>query len=492
MTSTGSIVNNNGVEGLVLQSDASGSATLIHGTDNVPATVQRYMHGNQSFHAISTPVVGQTINNFISENTGVIAYNPNPSTSPGVPIYAMRHYTAGVGWSGYYIAANLGLLGDVVPGTAYSIGHVSPGTLNFKGLLVNTTQTMVLSGSGTGWNGIGNPFAASLHVNDGINSFFQKYKEQFDENFRALYLWDPIDKQYKTINGVPGLTQDYITSAQGFIVKSLPIGSTVYFETGMRYHENPPFLKVEEGEWHNIILNIESVTSKKLSTIIAFNPNMTADFDVDYDAGLYTENENFKLFSQLQNSENNIKLNIQALPSQWENHTIIPFGVLNAETGLTTFSAASMVLPNDVLVVLEDRELNTFTDLVAGNYVINLLTTAEITGRFYLHVGYNVTADPINLLNNLTISVYPNPSTGNFNAEVNLKEASNLEFSLFDISGRMVTNIPPQQYSEGKNTITVNTQNLLPGVYILKVRGYDAHQRSLLFEKGMRVMVKGR
>lgn len=493
MTCSGSLVNNNGVDGLVLQSSSSGSATLIHNSNNVPATVQRYVHGSQYFHVISTPVTGQTIKNFISENTGVIAYNANPTTSPGVPIYAMRHYTAGTGWSAYYIAANLGTLGNVIPGTAYTIGHAASGTLSFKGLLVNTAQTKALSGSGTGWNGIGNPFAASLWVNNGINSFFQKYKEQFDINYRALYIWDPIDKEYKTINGVPGLTQNYLTSAQGFIVKSVAEGSNVTFETGMRSHDNPTFYKsiVDEDVWNNIIIKIQSATGKKLTSILAFNSNMTADFDIDYDAGLYSENANFKFFSLLQNPENNIKLNIQALPSLWESHTIIPLGVLNTETGISTFSIASMALPNDVLVVLEDRELNTFTDLVAGNYEIDLLTTTEITGRFYLHVGYNVTNEPINLLNDFSISVYPNPSNGNFNAEFTLKESSNIELSLFDISGRVVTNIPQKQYSEGKNTITVNTQNLLPGVYILKARGYDAKSKSLLFEKGMRVMIKG-
>jgi hypothetical protein len=483
MTSTGTLFNNNGVEGFVLESNSSGSATLIHSSDNVPATVQRYVHGSQFFHVISSPVSGQTIRNFISENTGVLAYNV------GQGVYAMRHYTAGTGWSAYYTATQTG---DVVPGTAYTFGHAAPGTLVFKGLLVNTAQTRNLIGTGTGWNGIGNPFASALHVNNGINSFFQKYKEQFDIDYRALYIWDPIDREYKTINGVPGLTQNYLSSAQGFLVKSLAEGSTVYFETAMRAHQNPTFFKSEEDEdeWHNVIVRIESATGKKLTTALAFNKNMTTDFDVDFDAGYYSENQNFKFYSRMPIEGNELNLSIQSLPDVWLTPLIIPLGMINTEAGETVLSAASMLLPSEVKVILEDRELNIFTDLSVESYTFTIDQEASAVGRFYLHVSNEITSLPNVVSDDLTISIYPNPNSGQFNASIRLMKPSSVEFVLFDISGRKVMSTSSITYPEGESTISLNTGILLPGIYLLKVVCFDADKKQFLYEKARRVLIK--
>jgi hypothetical protein len=483
MTSTGTLLNNNGVEGLLIQSNSSGSATLIHSSNNVPATVQRYVHGTQYFHVVTSPVSGQTIRNFISENTGVLAYNA------GQGVYAMRHYTAGTGWSAYYTATQTG---DVVPGTAYTVGHAAPGTFVFKGLLVNTTQTKSLSGVGTGWNGIGNPFAAALHVNNGINSFFQKYKEQFDINYRALYIWDPITRQYQTINGVPGLAQNYLSSAQGFLVKSLAEGSTVYFETAMRAHQNPTFFKAEEeeDEWHNVILRIESVTGKRLTTALAFNKNMTTDFDVDFDAGYYSENQNFKFYSRMPIEGNELNLSIQALPDSWLTPLIIPLGMINTEAGVTVLSAASMTLPTDVKVILEDRVLNIFTDLTLESYTFTIDQGANPFGRFYLHISNETTSLPNVTSDELTISIYPNPNSGQFNASIRLMKPSSVEFILFDVSGRKVMGTQSNIYPEGESTISLNTGIVLPGVYLLKVVCFDADKKHFLYEKVRRVLIK--
>jgi hypothetical protein len=45
----------------VLKSDVNGTASLIHNTNNVPATVQRYISGpTEGWHFLSSPVSGQS------------------------------------------------------------------------------------------------------------------------------------------------------------------------------------------------------------------------------------------------------------------------------------------------------------------------------------------------------------------------------------------------------------------------------------------------
>ena len=57
LSATGTITNNADASGFVLQSDATGTASLIHNTNNVPATMQRYISGDaEAWHFLSSPV----------------------------------------------------------------------------------------------------------------------------------------------------------------------------------------------------------------------------------------------------------------------------------------------------------------------------------------------------------------------------------------------------------------------------------------------------
>ncbi|MDH3381691.1 MAG: GEVED domain-containing protein, partial [Flavobacteriaceae bacterium] len=57
------IVNNGGTNGLILKSDVNGTASLLHNTNNVPVTVQRYISRNaEDWHFLSSPVNNQPIN----------------------------------------------------------------------------------------------------------------------------------------------------------------------------------------------------------------------------------------------------------------------------------------------------------------------------------------------------------------------------------------------------------------------------------------------
>ena len=62
VTVNGNLTNNSGSSGFVLQSDATGTASLIHNTSNVPATVQRYVNGAaEDWHFLSSPMTAQSI-----------------------------------------------------------------------------------------------------------------------------------------------------------------------------------------------------------------------------------------------------------------------------------------------------------------------------------------------------------------------------------------------------------------------------------------------
>ncbi|PKP51674.1 MAG: hypothetical protein CVT92_12160 [Bacteroidetes bacterium HGW-Bacteroidetes-1] len=67
LTVYGTLTNNAGITGLIMKSDASGTASLMHNTANVSATFERYMNDadwtdwTDGWHFVSSPVAMQAI-----------------------------------------------------------------------------------------------------------------------------------------------------------------------------------------------------------------------------------------------------------------------------------------------------------------------------------------------------------------------------------------------------------------------------------------------
>ncbi len=61
VTVGGGLTNNAGNGGLVIKSSSSGTASIIASSANVPATVERYIENNSSWHFLSSPVLNQQI-----------------------------------------------------------------------------------------------------------------------------------------------------------------------------------------------------------------------------------------------------------------------------------------------------------------------------------------------------------------------------------------------------------------------------------------------
>ena len=485
VTSTGTISNANGTNGLLVESGQTGSGSLIHNNSGVQARVQRYISGNQTFHLISTPVSGQTIASFLSDNHGVIAYNA------GIQRYAMRHYIEETGgWSAFFPADQPG---NLIPGATYTIGLASPGTITFKGMLVHDSQSIELTRTGSGWNAIGNPFSSALNANDATNSFLELYGNQFDPEFSGLYVWDPVARVYEVINGVPGLSPDYLALAQGFIVRAKEGGGSVSFLTSMRAHNSAAFFKSSRtsADWNILRLRIENGSGTRLVTTLAFHPDMSEGLDVGYDAGLFSDNASFRTFTQMPAYQGDQKLMVQALPDNWQGKMIIPLGVDYPAGGQVTISISSSNLPGDVPLLLEDRELDVFTDLNLQHYTLTLAPGSAPAGRFFIHVGSGITSAPLVETFDPEISVFPNPTSGAFQATFHLDRPVAMEFRLYDLNGRLVMASTGDVYPGGRHVVPFNREGLKPGIYIFRIMGFEASGRKPYLDTARKIIIHG-
>lgn len=67
------------------------------------------------------------------------------------------------------------------------------------------------------------------------------------------------------------------------------------------------------------------------------------------------------------------------------------------------------------------------------------------------------------------VSVYPNPTSDITFFNVKLNESKIVNISLFDITGKLISNITNSTFSKGSQTIEFNSSKLHPGVYFYKI-----------------------
>ena len=70
----------------------------------------------------------------------------------------------------------------------------------------------------------------------------------------------------------------------------------------------------------------------------------------------------------------------------------------------------------------------------------------------------------------ITLSLYPNPSNGEFRIEMDLESKVELRVKLFDLTGKLVEDLSGELSSEsGKVTADIKLKDTNPGIYFLRV-----------------------
>ncbi len=452
---------------LVLESNASGTAGIITngtvtGAGATTVTAQRYMTG-QRWHLTAASLGGQSINNLLTTSANAIR-------TDGAD-YAMMDYNENSnGWNAYFTAATAG---NTEAGKGYAINRETDGIVTFTGTIPIANITSAITQAGEGWNLIGNPFPCAIGVtSDAVSTenFLSVNTNDLDPSYAALYIWDEQDSydgtrnDYKIINnaGSGSLVRDYIQSGQGFFVKSKSGGSSVNLNRAMCAIQPGIAFKAATTPWPTINLIAESGDNAS-STMIAFNEDMSTGLDVTYDAGMFKSNPDFALYSHLI-EENGIDFGLQCLPENYD-ELVIPVG-LDAPSGAEIiFSAESNNLPDNCLIILEDRDESILTPLHEDecSYTITLNSKNNSIGRFYLHTSYLTTSRKAIAQQN-PYQVISKPEFGQIQIFGPLQQQSVVR--VYDIRGRLITSMKPEQ----SNTNTLPFKNVKSGIYILQIQ----------------------
>ena len=474
VTATGTVTNSAGAFGLVVESAETSNASLIL-TNEVVATVQRYLT-NGTWHIMSFPVSGQVIGSFVTQVSNYIGWNS------AISRWGMMPYDPANNVWGSYFDGNEATPFDI--GEGYMLRRKSSqpsGVVTATGTLQAGDKTI----SGLipeRWNCIGNPYSSALGITtsyDAVNNFLTVNEANLDLSYGAIYLWDeqpgysgPLVSNYEVISNAGYTLKNNLQMGQGFLVKMKAGAETLNFTSLMQSHQvGEAYLKKSAAPWPGFELLV-SASNLTASTIVTFNESMTVGLDPTYDAGILKGNVPLAVYTRLA-SDNGIGFAIQCLPLDGSDTIVLPVGVDFPAGGEIAFTVKADRLPFGSRVILEDRLLGTFTNLVENppGYTINLPGSTSGTGRFYIHTG-TAQATAIPAISE-KLQVYASGKNIFINGEV----SPNALISLYSLQGALVRSYSP----ESSANLQLDAEGVMDGIYLLSITSNQNKKQYKLF-----------
>lgn len=382
-------VSINTMGSLAIKSDATSSGALLtEGSVTGNITYDRYIPDGD-WHLISAPVIGQSIPNFVADaNNGIRTNGANGN-------YAVAYYNnsniVGERWTYHNdtpTQVNQQTLINFNIGEGYSTSRTTGGDFSFTGELATSDVVVsLITSSGTHyWSSVGNPYPAFLPANDNANAtnVLGQNIGALDPSFAALYVWD--GSVYQPINQLSNAL--HLTPGQGFMVRAKDESENFTFSENIRSHQNGTATFYRTG---NMIPSIEvhmSNGNESKMTTLKYLSNATAGLDVGYDAGTFENSTaSFSIDTHLVNDSQGINFTLQCLPDDSYETMIVPLSVNATVNQELTFSAATLNLPAEIGIYIEDRVTNVFEEITDQSYQVTLQSTIEGIGRFYLHTS---------------------------------------------------------------------------------------------------------
>ncbi len=313
LTVYGQLVNTDETA-LTILSDEAGTGSLIFSSENVVATVQRYLSDGVN-HFIGAPVEGATANDLF--------FNDDPT------VYLYRYNESSGDW-----ATIADLNAPLIPGLGYSV-YVSAAdgkqnvTANFSGVIESANTQ--LSGSlltytdespYPGYNLISNPFTSALSWDLG--------NWQADKVSGCIWLWNgSYNYLFRNAHGMGSLSGGIIPSAQAFMVKATDDNPSLTLSADDRVHSSQNFYKPAGRDDEQYLVMSVQHQEKTDEVWVSFCTDCTDGYDTGWD----TE----KLFGireapQVYLMENDGKFSIDAGPPLEDSETRTY--QLNFEAGL--------------------------------------------------------------------------------------------------------------------------------------------------------------
>ncbi|WP_088324146.1 T9SS type A sorting domain-containing protein [Polaribacter tangerinus] len=458
-TNTGAKAENITLTGKTLMIENGGSLIAtgtVTGNITYKRTLTKDNNLTSAWYAVSPPVSGENLTTLQANNSFA---SGSVSGRIGVGIYK----NDGTDWT-YFTTTSTDAI-DSGTGLIVKLDiNASGSELSFTGTYTSgKVETPISVNGANSFNFIGNPFTAYINLGD----FFSDNSATNRLSENTIWIWDE-NKNGSNMGGyvqkMMGTDASFeIAPGQGFFVSSGTAASNkIEFNTSNQSHQSDSFLKTENNK-ALVTINV-SQENMVHQTKLYFIAGTTKSFDNGYDASLFGGKEySLAIYTDLAEENKHKKLSIQSLPLDEINAYEIPIGIVSDANKEITISANSANLPSGTKLFIEDRLLNTFTEINVNNSSYKTSSKEKLngTGRFFLHTSQKSLSTKNNSLLN-TISIY---KADNTTLRVAGLEKTNTNFKLFNILGKQLVNTN----FIANGTKEISLPKVAKGIYLVKI-----------------------
>ncbi|GAP42621.1 protein containing Por secretion system C-terminal sorting domain [Lentimicrobium saccharophilum] len=428
---SGEIYNLGTEASLILQSDETGTGSVIPTVTGNPATIERYITAatwetaGSGWHLLSSPVAAQGISG---------DWTPT-GTGNDYDFYAFDETASTDNWLNQKVGANN--ITTFIPGKGYLVAYQQTDTKTFSGNLNVADVTLSgLTNTGTsaypGWHLAGNPFASAINWGSGTWT---------KTNINAVaQVWSSADGSYKTTTE----KSDIIPAMNGFMVYTTGSGELT-IPADAREHNAANWYKSDEEFILLKANDLEGLTSQ--SSIVRFNPSATEAYDADFDAYFLAG------FAPMFYSVSGSSLYaLNTLPAV-SNELAIPFGFMkNSATNYNIELAKNIPA---TIVYLTDIKTGTVTNLTDEGAYHFTAAEGDDANRFTLHFGTLGMDDPSTTA---PVNIYAYGGVVYLNGP-----DAKASVTITDLTGRVVM----AERVNGNGLSMINAGSLPKGVYVV-------------------------
>jgi hypothetical protein len=360
LTALGTLTNSAGSAGLVIESDATGTGSLIHNTDNVPATMQRYITGSTDllsryYHHVSIP-----LNNSVqsSQFSGSYLFSFNQATQTWNQI--TQDNVSLNNNQGYMI---------FYPNTETTYNFV--GQLNNGAFVASTTTDAIDE-----YSLVPNPYPSAIDW-DAATGWTKT------NLLDAIWIWNPVAQNYAAYGTQAGTNggSRYIAPGQAFFVKSSAASPVLSMNNNVRLHNAQAFFNTPIN---NQMLRVRAEANGfSDEAIVRFHAdaslNYEANLDVDKLRGNEAAPQLFTLASDMR------ELSINTVPFATETF-VMPLAFESGFEGEVVFSFSELnSFEEGATIFLEDKTTGEMINLQEQQTYSFMHNQSNDPDRFNLH-----------------------------------------------------------------------------------------------------------